>query len=97
MVFGRLLFTAAMLAMLSDVGHARADEYNTQGRDMYGNTADQNEAIRLRGAQEKARFAQEKTSRETVENTAWFYSVIPGAALLVVFVAVAGVVLRRKG
>jgi hypothetical protein len=94
-MFRRLLYTVAVLALLSDFGNARPAEYNTVGRDMYGNTVEQNEAVRLRGAREKTLFAQAKTSREETENSARLYSLIPGVALLAV-VALIGVVLCQK-
>jgi len=95
MTFRRFLPMAVVLALLFGVGQALPAEYNTAGRDMYGNTAEQNEAMRSRGAVEKALFAREETSREKAENKAFVHSLIPGAIVLIGIVVVGVVVIRR--
>jgi len=90
----RFVHTAAALVIFSGFGHAQTHEYNNVGRDMYGNTVEQNDAIRLRGTEEKARFARETTSLESTENDARLRSLIPGAVFLTIL-AVAGAVVYR--
>ena len=96
-MFRRLFTTAAVLVIFSGFGHAAPPEYNHIGRDMYGNTVEQNEAIRLRGTQEKARFAQETSSSENAEFDAGLRSLIPGAVLLAVLALTVAVIYRARG
>lgn len=92
----RFLHTAAALVVFSGFGHALPPEYNGAGRDMYGNTAAQNDAIQLRGTEEKARFARETTSQESSENDARLQALVPGAILLTVLVVTGAVVYRTR-
>jgi hypothetical protein len=92
----RIFTTAAVLVIFAGFGHAAPPEYNAVGRDMYGNTVEQNDAIRLRGTQEKARFAQETSSAESAENIARLRSLIPGAVLLTVLALFGAVVYRAR-
>src|SRR5258708_1648809 len=80
----RFIYTAVALGIISGLGRAETPEYNPAGRDMYGNTVEQNEAIRLRGTEEKARFAREATVTQKAEDMARLRSLIPGAAFLTV-------------
>jgi hypothetical protein len=93
----RFITTAAALVIFSGVGHAAPPEYNNSGRDMYGNTALQNEAIQLRGAQEKARFAQETSSKESAEDDGQLRFLIPGAVLMTVVAFGVAVAYRIRG
>ncbi len=90
----RFFCTAAALVVFSSFGHAQTHEYNSAGRDMYGNTVEQNEAMRLRGTEEKARFDRETTSVENAENDARLRSLIPGGVFLTIL-AIAGAVVYR--
>jgi hypothetical protein len=96
-MFRRMYSTVAVLVLLSGVGFAGPSEYNGAGRDMYGNTPEQNESDRLRGAREKDLFALDKTSREKAENANGWYSLIPGAAILTAVALGGAVVARRWG
>jgi hypothetical protein len=81
----RFIYTAVALVIFSGLGRAGTPEYNNAGRDMYGNTVEQNDAIRLRGTEEKARFAHDTNATEKAENLERLRSLIPGAVLLTVF------------
>ena len=94
-MFGRLLLVAALLTIPCGVGHALPPEYNKDGRDRDGNTAEQNEAMRLRGSREKELFARENSSREKAESRERLVALIPGGVFLTI-VAVAGVVAVRR-
>jgi hypothetical protein len=85
-----------VLVALSDVGHAATPEYNSAGRDAYGNTAAQNEAMRLRGVQEKARFVGQASPKEG-DNEMQILSLTFGVGLLSALVLIGVVVLRRRG
>ena len=86
--------TAALLVIFASLGYAASPEYNSVGRDMYGNTVEQNEAMQLRGVQEKTRFAQERSSTEIAVRTPRVRSLIPVAVVLTVL-ALAGTVIYR--
>jgi hypothetical protein len=94
-MFTRWVSTAVVLVIFSGVGYSGTSEYNHGGRDMYGNTPEQNEADRLRGAREKDRFARENKSGEKAENDDGMYALIPGAALLTALALGGAVVARR--
>ena len=92
----QFFYTVGALVIFSGFGHALPPEYNSVGRDMYGNTAVQNEAIRLRGTEEKARFAQQSNSTEIAENTARLRSLIPGAVFLTILVVAGAIIYRTR-
>jgi hypothetical protein len=92
----KLLYTSAAVVLFAGLGHAVPPEYNAAGRDMYGNTVEQNEAIRARGAAEKARLAQDKTREDRAETYERLRSLIPGAVILTVLALAGAVVLRTR-